>query len=445
MPSAGAGLPVTVIVASRIGGVQPFGKTTNTLRAPAEMYPSQTRARADVRLEAPRQRCRPIGADGLHRVGEQPREADHEEHHDHEERNHHHRHAPDRPLAARHRLFGGSRRARPARGRSANCPSHWYGTQVRHAAADCLRHRLRTRRRICGGADRGCLAASTRPRSVSRERTASLLATCSRARTTSRRSRGPSAAGAVFCAVVDPGVGTERRAIAIEAGNIRCVAPDNGLISYLWGEAAPGNRRAASLEIGPEAAPTFHGRDVFAPCSAALASTQGLEAAGTPIDDPAVLASAFAQRLGNHVTGRVVVVDHFGNAITTIRLADIDGAQVRAVTWPGGGVGRPGCHLRLHQQRPQSIDRQRRPRGGRCPGNGRCCCRWPASGRRRRRGAGLSTNPESPALGDLTSEQVARLDAAAADCGVSNSATHGDRRMAGCSLRVGPTSAVPPA
>ncbi len=144
-------------------------------------------------------------------------------------------------------------------------------------------------------------------------------------------------AGAVFCAVVDPGVGTERRAIAVEAGNIRCVAPDNGLISYLWGETAPGNRRAVRLEVGPEAAPTFHGRDVFAPCSAALASKQGLEAAGTPIDDPAVLASAFAQRLGNHVTGRVVVVDHFGNAITTIRVGDIDGAQVRAVTWPGGG------------------------------------------------------------------------------------------------------------
>jgi hypothetical protein len=143
--------------------------------------------------------------------------------------------------------------------------------------------------------------------------------------------------GAVFCAVVDPGVGTERRAIAIEAGSVRCVAPDNGLISYLWAEAAPGNRRAVRLEIGPNASPTFHGRDVFAPCAAALASTPGVEAAGDPIEDPVVLAPAFAQRLGGHVTGRVVVVDHFGNAITTIRAADIDGAEVRAVTWPGGG------------------------------------------------------------------------------------------------------------
>jgi S-adenosyl-L-methionine hydrolase (adenosine-forming) len=40
--------------------------------------------------------------------------------------------------------------------------------------------------------------------------------------------------GAVFCAVVDPDVGTDRRAIAIEVGRIRCVAPDNGLVSYLW-------------------------------------------------------------------------------------------------------------------------------------------------------------------------------------------------------------------
>ncbi len=74
--------------------------------------------------------------------------------------------------------------------------------------------------------------------------------------------------GAVFCAVVDPGVGTERRAIAIKVGQVRCVAPDNGLISYLWEETPPDDRWAVRLDIGLDASPTFHGRDVFAPFAA---------------------------------------------------------------------------------------------------------------------------------------------------------------------------------
>jgi S-adenosyl-L-methionine hydrolase (adenosine-forming) len=144
--------------------------------------------------------------------------------------------------------------------------------------------------------------------------------------------------GAVLCAVVDPGVGTERRAIAIKVGTIRCVAPDNGLVSYLWEETARSDRCAVSLDIPPEASPTFHGRDVFAPIAAKLSSTEGFNAAGDVIEDPVVLADAFAHRTGDRIAGQVVLVDHFGNAITTIRAADIRGAPVRAVVWPGGGA-----------------------------------------------------------------------------------------------------------
>ncbi|HVC41151.1 MAG TPA: SAM-dependent chlorinase/fluorinase [Candidatus Saccharimonadales bacterium] len=143
--------------------------------------------------------------------------------------------------------------------------------------------------------------------------------------------------GAVFCAVVDPGVGTERRAIAVEVGNIRCVAPDNGLVSYLWDEASPDDRRAVSLDVPGDASPTFHGRDVFAPLAAEISSRERFNVAGELIDDPVTLPDAFALRLGNHLTGRVAVVDHFGNAITTIRSADLAGASVRSLTWPGGG------------------------------------------------------------------------------------------------------------
>lgn len=141
---------------------------------------------------------------------------------------------------------------------------------------------------------------------------------------------------ATLCAVVDPGVGTERRALAVKVGTIRCVAPDNGLVSYLWEETAPDDRRAVSLEIPLDAAPTFHGRDHFAPIAAKLAAQERFDDVGDPIDAPVVLPDAFAERVGNHVTGRVAVVDHFGNAITTIRAADLAGASVRSVTWPGG-------------------------------------------------------------------------------------------------------------
>jgi len=144
--------------------------------------------------------------------------------------------------------------------------------------------------------------------------------------------------GAVLCAVVDPGVGTERRAIAIMVGTIRCVAPDNGLASYLWEETAPADRWAVSLDIPAEASPTFHGRDVFAPFAAELSSTERFNASGDLIDDPIVLAGAFAHRTRDRITGRVALIDHFGNAITTIRAADIRGAPVRTVAWPGGRV-----------------------------------------------------------------------------------------------------------
>jgi S-adenosylmethionine hydrolase len=147
------------------------------------------------------------------------------------------------------------------------------------------------------------------------------------------------AGGAVFCAVVDPGVGTRRRAIAVRAGPVRCVAPDNGLVSYLWEESGPGDRAAVRLRIDPGASPTFHGRDVFAPAAADLSAQESLDALGDRIDDPLILGDAFAVRADRRISGRVAVVDHFGNAITTIRAEDIGGARVGSVTWPGGACG----------------------------------------------------------------------------------------------------------
>jgi S-adenosylmethionine hydrolase len=144
--------------------------------------------------------------------------------------------------------------------------------------------------------------------------------------------------GTVLCAVVDPGVGAERRAIAVEVESARCVAPDNGLVSYLWRESPSDSRLAVQLDVPEWASMTFHGRDVFAPAAAQLATGLPLRDCGYPIDDPVILAEAFAERMPAEVRGIVAVIDHFGNAVTTVRDTDLAGRAVRSVSWDGGAT-----------------------------------------------------------------------------------------------------------
>src|SRR5213596_4003022 len=87
--------------------------------------------------------------------------------------------------------------------------------------------------------------------------------------------------GAVHCVVVDPGVGTSRRALAAEAAGHYFVAPDNGVLSPL-----PADTRFFELPVPPGAAPSFHGRDLFAPAAAELATGTALSHLGSPIIDP---------------------------------------------------------------------------------------------------------------------------------------------------------------
>ena len=102
---------------------------------------------------------------------------------------------------------------------------------------------------------------------------------------------------AVHLAVVDPGVGTERRAVAVEcADGSRLVGPDNGLLA-LAASALGGVRALVDISNTPlrlePVAPTFHGRDLFAPVAAHLAAGRPLEAAG-PEADPGSLLRAGA-------------------------------------------------------------------------------------------------------------------------------------------------------
>ena len=131
--------------------------------------------------------------------------------------------------------------------------------------------------------------------------------------------------GTVHLAVVDPGVGTTRRALAVNAAGHRFVAPDNGLLSFLPAEA-----RFVSLPVPSGAAPTFHGRDVFAPAAAALAIGAPLEGLGTPITDPTRSPLPSPHHDGVAEVGEVLYVDRFGTLVSNIPASAVEpGVRIR--------------------------------------------------------------------------------------------------------------------
>jgi S-adenosylmethionine hydrolase len=133
--------------------------------------------------------------------------------------------------------------------------------------------------------------------------------------------------GTVHLAVVDPGVGTRRRALAAEAGGHRFVAPDNGLLSWVL-DAKPS--RVVSVPPPPGASATFHGRDLFAPAAAQLARGASVADLGPEIGDPVRLPRPKLVREGADLVGQVVHVDRFGTLITNLPAERVAvGATVR--------------------------------------------------------------------------------------------------------------------
>lgn len=122
--------------------------------------------------------------------------------------------------------------------------------------------------------------------------------------------------GTIHVVVVDPGVGSPRAALAVSSDHRCLMAPDNGVLTEpLRHETA----RVVALEVPHGASPTFHGRDVFAPAAAAVAMGTPILQVGTPYAGAACLDWPEPASDGSgHVQGEVIVIDHFGNAITNL-------------------------------------------------------------------------------------------------------------------------------
>jgi S-adenosylmethionine hydrolase len=150
--------------------------------------------------------------------------------------------------------------------------------------------------------------------------------------------------GTIHVAVVDPGVGTERRALLLEAHGHLFLAPDNGLLTFIlpaqdadtplyqpYRAVLPKNFRAYTLTNSqywrhPVSA-TFHGRDLFAPVAAHLSQGLAPRDVGDPVDSLVRLAIPVPIWLDDRVAGYVLHIDRFGNVVTTMPEAAVAGCE----------------------------------------------------------------------------------------------------------------------
>lgn len=136
-------------------------------------------------------------------------------------------------------------------------------------------------------------------------------------------------ADSIHIAVVDPGVGTERRPLAGKIGDQYYVAPDNGLLSPMIERAKERDWPMAFVQLDkPEywlslVSNTFHARDIFSPVGAYLATGVPLSDVGSAIDDPVFIPLPRPEIGPGHVTGQIMSIDHFGNLSSNITRADL--------------------------------------------------------------------------------------------------------------------------
>jgi S-adenosylmethionine hydrolase len=149
--------------------------------------------------------------------------------------------------------------------------------------------------------------------------------------------------GTIFVVVVDPGVGSARRGIAVDTGDYRFVAPDNGVLTAVLRETPP--KKAIELTerryARPTVSRTFEGRDRFAPAGAWLAKGIQLTALGRPASNVQMLEIPVPEIAADAISGVVLRVDRFGNLVTNIDRKSMDRlGQSVAIEAEGQSVSR---------------------------------------------------------------------------------------------------------
>lgn len=133
----------------------------------------------------------------------------------------------------------------------------------------------------------------------------------------------------IHVVVVDPGVGTRRRAIAVHSPDASFVAPDNGVLTYVIQELRAAQREVRIVNLTnreywlPQVSNVFHGRDIFAPVAAHLSLGVQIDALGTELDDIVTIPLPPLEIHRGKITGQVAHIDHFGNLLTNIPRSDL--------------------------------------------------------------------------------------------------------------------------
>ena len=141
-------------------------------------------------------------------------------------------------------------------------------------------------------------------------------------------------AGTIHLAVIDPGVGSERRPIIVATGKYFFVGPDNGIFSYVYHlEKAVRVFQVSETELfRHNSSSTFHGRDVFAPLAAWLSKGLTPENFGAEINDYIRFDLPRPQISAGKISGEIIHLDHFGNCITSLTENELNLSQVNSAT-----------------------------------------------------------------------------------------------------------------
>jgi S-adenosylmethionine hydrolase len=126
--------------------------------------------------------------------------------------------------------------------------------------------------------------------------------------------------GTIHVIVVDPGVGSERRAIVCQTETAYFVCPDNGILTHIHHNEKHAHAVAVenSAYFLPQVSNTFHGRDIFAPVAAHLSRGVPISKLGNPVTQPVQLALPKPQVTEEMVIGHIIWIDSFGNLVTNI-------------------------------------------------------------------------------------------------------------------------------